>query len=128
MNTEPVPPGTLLARLLTDIMIPSQFSAAIRAQGYDVAEVRAMPCEIQKDDHAILAEATRQKRAVVTCNYSDRSGNFCLIHEEWRARRKYTSELFSSHRHKSATVCDDGKCAIGCFGFLNQRTADELKN
>jgi hypothetical protein len=38
MNMEPVPPGTLFARLLTDIMIPPQLAAAIRAQGYDVAE------------------------------------------------------------------------------------------
>ena len=82
MKMEPVPPGTLFARILSDIMIPPQFSAAIRAQGYDVAEVRALPKEIQRDDRAILAEATRQKRAVITCNYSDRSSNFCLIHEE----------------------------------------------
>src|SRR5215469_16988495 len=88
MNAEQVPPGTLFARLLTDIMIPSQFSAAIRAQGYDVAEVRAMLSEIQQDDRAILTEATRQKRAVITCNYSDRSSNFCLIHEEWRGKKK----------------------------------------
>jgi hypothetical protein len=39
MNMEPAPPGTLFARLLTDIMIPAQLSVAIRGQGYDVAEV-----------------------------------------------------------------------------------------
>lgn len=35
-------------------MIPPQFPAAIRAQGYDVTEVRALPKEIQRDDRAIL--------------------------------------------------------------------------
>lgn len=80
MKAEPVPPGTRFARLLSDIMIPPQFSAAIRVQGYDVAEVRALSKEIQRDDRAILAEATRQKRVVITCSYSDRSSNFCLIH------------------------------------------------
>jgi hypothetical protein len=39
MNMEPAPPGTLFARLLTDIMIPAQLSVALRGQGYDVAEV-----------------------------------------------------------------------------------------
>jgi hypothetical protein len=33
----------LFARLLCDVMIPAEFSAAIRAQGYDVAEVRTLP-------------------------------------------------------------------------------------
>ncbi|MCI0353078.1 MAG: DUF5615 family PIN-like protein [Acidobacteriales bacterium] len=64
---------------MSDIMIPPSFSAAIRAQGYDVAEVRALGKDIQRDDRAILAEATRQKRVLITCNYSDRNSNFCLI-------------------------------------------------
>jgi hypothetical protein len=128
MNVEPVPPGTLFARLLTDIMIPPRFSAAIRAQGYDVAEVRAFLKEIQQDDHAILTEATRQKRAVITCNYSDRSSNFCLIHEEWRAKKKvhYGIVLISqaqiSNRLRRWEVRDR------LLRFLNQRTGDELKN
>ena len=33
MKVEPVPSGTLFARLLSDIMIPPQFSAAIHAFG-----------------------------------------------------------------------------------------------
>ena len=52
MNVELVPPGTLFARLLCDIMIPPQFSAGIRAQGYDVVEVRALLKEVQRDDRA----------------------------------------------------------------------------
>lgn len=88
MKVEPLPPGTLFARLLSDIMIPQSFSAAIRAQGYDVTEVRALPKDIQQNDRAILAEATRQKRAVVTCNYNDPSSNFCSIHEEWKEKNK----------------------------------------
>jgi hypothetical protein len=76
---------TLFARLLCDVMIPAEFSAAIRAQGYDVAEARVLPVEIQQDDHAILRAAAQQRRVVVTCNYSGPQSNFCLIHEEWRA-------------------------------------------
>ncbi len=49
-------------------MIPAEFSAAIRAQGYDVAEARALPVGVQQDDRATLAEAAR---AVITCNYSE---------------------------------------------------------
>jgi len=50
---------TLFAQLLCDVMIPAEFSAAIRAQGYDVAEARAFPLEIQQDDQAILQEQGR---------------------------------------------------------------------
>jgi hypothetical protein len=53
---------TLFARLLCDVMIPAEFSAAIRAQGYDVAEARVLPVEIQQDDHAILRAAAQQRR------------------------------------------------------------------
>ncbi len=68
MKAQETSSGTLFARLLSDIMIPAEFSAAIRAQGYDVAEARALPVEVQQDDRAILAEAAR---AVITCNYSE---------------------------------------------------------
>jgi len=72
--------ASLFARLLCDIMIPAQFSEAIRLQGYDLLEARALPIEKQQDDWAILAEAARQQRTVITCNYSDPAGNFCVIH------------------------------------------------
>ena len=78
----------LFARLLCDVMVPAEISAAVRARGYDVAEARALAIEIQQDDWAILAEAARQRRVVVTCNYSDPNSNFCLIHERWRAAGK----------------------------------------
>ena len=128
MNTELVPPGTLFARLLTDIMIPSQFSAAIRAQGYDVAEVRAMPSDIEQDDRAILVEATRQKRAAVTSNYSDRSGNFCLIHEEWRAKKKVHFGIILISQAQISNRLRRWEVRDRLLRFLNQRTADELKN
>jgi len=128
MNAEPVPPGTLFARLLTDIMIPSQFSAAIRAQGYDVAEVRAMLSEIQQDDRAILTEATRQKRAVITCNYSDRSSNFCLIHEEWRGKKKVHFGIILIPQAQISNRLRRWEVRDRLLRFLNQRTADELKN
>src|SRR2546427_13085311 len=70
MNPESVPPGMLFPKLLCDIMIPPQFSAAVRSQRYAVVEVRTLPMEIQRDDRAILQEAARHKRAVITCNYS----------------------------------------------------------
>ena len=78
----------LFARLLCDVMMPAEISAAIRAQGYEVVEARELPIEIQQNDWAILAEAARQQRVVVTCNYSDPNSNFCLIHDEWRAQGK----------------------------------------
>jgi len=59
MSAEPPSPETLFARLLCDVMIPAEFSAAIRAHGYDVAEVRTVPVEIQQDDEAILRAAAQ---------------------------------------------------------------------
>lgn len=109
-------------------MIPSQFSAAIHAQRYDVAEVRTLSKDIQRDDRAILAEAAKQKRAVVTCNYSDPRSNFCLIHEEWRSKKRIhfgiilVSQAQISNRLRRWEVRDR------LLSFLNQRTADEMKN
>ena len=79
---------TLFARLLCDVMIPAELSAAIRAQGYDVAEARTCPLEIQQDDQAILQAAAQQRRVVITCNYSDPQSNFCLMHAAWHAQGK----------------------------------------
>ena len=44
----------LFARLLCDVMIPPELAQALRAQGYDVAEARLLPPEIQQDDDALL--------------------------------------------------------------------------
>jgi hypothetical protein len=70
MSAEPSARATLFARLLCDVMIPAEFSAAIRAQGYDVAEARTLPVAIQQDDEAILQNAAQQQRVVITRNYS----------------------------------------------------------
>ena len=91
---------TLFAQLLCNVMIPAELSAAIRAQGYDVAEARALPVEIQQNDHAVLRAAVQQRRVVVTCNYSDPQSNFCRIHEAWRAQGK---EARGDHSHCSVS-------------------------
>src|SRR6266481_9517658 len=97
MSEETPARETLFARLLCDVMIPAELSAAIRAQGYDVAEARALPVEIQQDDHAILWAAAQQRRVVVTCNYSDPQSNFCLIHCEPFARITLATILVESY-------------------------------
>src|SRR5437762_2488322 len=124
MNAEPGPPGTLFARLLCDIMIPPQFSAAIRAQGYDVTEVRSLPVEIQQNDGAILAEAARQQQAVITCNYSDPSSNFCLIHAEWRAKNKGHFGIILIPQAQISNRLRRWEVRDRLLSFLNQRTAD----
>ncbi len=73
----------LFVRLLCDVMIPAELAEALRTQGYDVAEARLFPLDLQQDDAALLEEAVRQDRAVLTCNYSDPRSNFCVIHDEW---------------------------------------------
>ena len=105
------PPGSevLFARLLCDVMIPAELSAALRAQGYDVAEARTLPLEIQQDDRAILAKAAQQQRVVITCNYSDPQSNFCLIHEEWRAQDKEHAGIILIPQYQ---ICN--RCGCAC--------------
>ena len=72
--------NSLFARLLFDVMLPARLAEAIRIQGFDVVEARALPIEVQRDDNALLQEATHQQRVLVTCNYRDPRSNFCTIH------------------------------------------------
>ncbi len=125
---EPILPRGVFAKLLCDIMIPSEFSAAIRAQRYDVVEVRLLPKETQRDDRAILWEAARQRRAVITCNYSDPKSNFCLIHEEWRSKKKTHFGIILVPQAQISSRLRRWEVRDRLLNFLNQRTAEELKN
>ena len=90
----------LFARLLFDLMFPARLAESLRAEGFDVAEVRSLPTDVQRDDWALLATAARERRAVVTCNYSDRRSNFCAIHEEWQTRgREHAGIILVPYRH-----------------------------
>ena len=102
--------GTFFARLLCDIMIPAEFSAAIRAQGYDVAEARALPVGVQQDDRAILAEAACQRRAVITCNYSDPNSKLLshsrgVAHAEQGARGNHSHTPGADQQSLAALGC-----------------------
>ncbi len=118
----------LFARLLCDIMIPAQLSEAIRLQGYDVLEARSLPIEMQQDDWAILAEAARQQRAVVTCNYSDPASNFCLIHEEWQSQGKQHAGIILIPQFQISNRLRRWEVRDRLLDFLNQHTAEELRN
>ena len=65
MTTEARQDEALFLRLLCDVMIPAELAQAIREQGYDIAEARLLPVEVQQDDDALLEEAARQRRAVL---------------------------------------------------------------
>ncbi|MGH9840379.1 MAG: DUF5615 family PIN-like protein [Blastocatellia bacterium] len=119
---------SLFAQLLSDIMIPAQFSEAIRAQGYNVLEARELPIETQQDDWAILAEAAQQQRVVITCNYSDPQSNFCLIHEEWQAQRKEHAGIILIPQSQISNRLRRWEVRDRLLNFLNQHTADELRN
>lgn len=128
MNAERPSSGTLFARLLCDIMIPAELSAAIRAHGYEVLEARALPVEVQRDDRAILAEASRQRSVVITCNYSDPQSNFCLIHEEWRLRGESHAGIVLVPQSQISDRLRRWDVRDRLINFLNQHTADELSN
>jgi hypothetical protein len=119
---------TLFARLLFDIMIPAELAAAMRAHGYDVAEVRHLPPDIQQDDWAILASAAEQARVVVTCNYSDPESNFCLIHELWQADEKSHAGILLVPHHRISSRAGRWEVRDRLLSFLNQHAADELVN
>ena len=119
---------TLFARLLCDVMIPAEFSAALRAQGYDVAEARTFPLEIQQDDQAILQAAAQQRRVVITCNYSDPQSNFCLMHAAWRAPGKTHAGIILIAQYQISSRLGRWEVRDRLLNFLNQHTADELSN
>jgi hypothetical protein len=118
----------LFARLLCDIMIPAEFSAAIRAQGYDVSQARTLPVEVQQNDRVILAEAARQRRVVITCNYSDPNSNFCLIHEEWHAQSREHAGIILVPQAQISNRLRRWEVRDRLVNFLNQHTADELSD
>ena len=118
----------LFACLLCDIMIPAELSAAIRTQGYEVSEARDLSPEIQQDDWAILAEAEATERVVVTCNYSDPASNFCLIHEDWQRQGKTHAGIILIPQFQISSRARRWEVRERLLAFLNQHTADELRN
>ena len=118
----------LFVRLLCDVMIPAELAEAIRAQGYDVAEARLLPLEVQQDDEALLEEAARQERAVVTCNYNDPRSNFCVIHEQWQAQAKGHAGIILVPQHLVSSRSHRWEVRDRLLKFLNWYPADELRN
>jgi hypothetical protein len=118
----------LFARLLCDVMIPAELAEALRAQGYDVAEARLLSPEIQQDDDALLAEATRQGRAVVTCNYSDPQSNFCVIHAQWQSQNREHAGVVLVPQHHVSSRSRRWEIRDRLVKLLNCYTAEELRN
>jgi|ERR1043165_414784 hypothetical protein len=119
---------SLFVRLLCDVMIPAELAESIRAQGYDVAEVRLLPMEVQQDDEALLREAASEERAVVTCNYSDPKSNFCVIHEQWEAQGKEHAGIILVPQHQVSSRSRRWEVRDRLLKFLNRYSADELRN
>jgi len=118
----------LFARLLFDLMIPAQFAEAISLQGYDIVEARTLPVEIQQDDRALLEEAARAGRVLVTCNYSDPNSNFNLIHEERMSKGKQHAGIIFIYQYQISNRIGRWEVRDRLLSFLNQHTADELRN
>jgi len=119
---------TLFARLLFDVMIPAEIAEAMQAQSYDVVEARAFPLEMQQDDHAILEAAAEQRRVLITCNYSDPQSNFCLIHEDWRARSMEHAGIVLIPQYQISNRLRRWEVRDRLLNFLNQHMWDELYN
>jgi predicted nuclease of predicted toxin-antitoxin system len=109
-------------------MIPAELAEALRTQGYDVAEARLLPLDVQQDDEVLLDEAARQDRAVVTCNYSDPHSNFCVIHEEWQSQGKEHAGIILVSQHQVSSRSHRWQVRDRLLKFLNCYSADELRN
>ncbi len=120
--------GALFVRLLCDVMIPAELAEALRTQGYDVAEARLLPLDVQQDDEALLDEAARQDRAVLTCNYSDPQSNFCTIHDEWQAQGKEHAGIILVPQHQVSSRSHRWQVRDRLLKFLNCYLAEELRN
>jgi hypothetical protein len=128
MTTEAAQEESLFVRLLCDVMIPAELTKAVRSQGHDVAEARLLPIELQQNDSALLDEATRQHRAVLTCNYSDPSSNFCVIHGQWREQGKEHAGIILVPQHEVSSRSRRWRVRDRLLKFLNSYPADELRN
>ena len=122
------PGEALFARLLCDVMIPAELSEALRAQGYDVAQARLLPLDVQQDDEALLQHASHQGRAVVTCNYSDPQSNFCIIHDEWQSQSKEHAGIILVPQHHFSSRSRRWDVRDRMLRLLNHCSADELHN
>jgi uncharacterized protein with PIN domain len=118
----------LFVRLLCDVMIPAELAKALRTQGYDVAEARLFPLDVQQDEEALLEEAAREDRAVVTCNYSGPRSNFCVIHEEWQSQSKEYAGIILVPQHQVSSRSQRWHVRDRLLKFLNCYLADELRN
>ena len=118
----------LFARLLFDIMLPADLAESLRIHGYDVAEARALPLEVQRDDGALLIEAAGLQRLVVTCNYHDPHSNFCSLHEEWQAQSMEHSGILLVPQFQISNRFLRWQVRDRMLTFLNQHTWDELHN
>jgi hypothetical protein len=119
---------TLFVRLLCDVLIPAELAEALRTHGYDVAEARLLPLDVQQDDEALLEEAARQDRAVVTCNYSDPQSNFCVIHDQWQSQGKEHAGIILVPQHQISSRSRRWEVRDRLLKFLNSYPADELRN
>ncbi len=118
----------LYARLMLDLMLPARLADALRSEGYDVAEARALPGNIQQDDEALLGMAARQRRVLVTCNYRDPASNFCVIHEEWQARGRGHAGIILVSQGQIGDRRRRWEVRDRLLHFLDQHTWDELQD
>jgi hypothetical protein len=81
MSTDARRDELLFARLLCDVMIPAELSEALRAQGYDVAEARLLPMELQQDDDAHLRGPNK------TWSVGDQETNACTCYQTTNAKQ-----------------------------------------
>jgi predicted nuclease of predicted toxin-antitoxin system len=128
VTTEAASVEALFIRLLCDVMIPAELAEALRMQSYDVAEARVLSLDVQQDDETLLEEATRQDRAVVTCNYSDPQSNFCVIQDEWQSQGKEHAGIILVPQHQISSRSQRWQVRDRLLKFLNCYLADELRN
>jgi len=93
-----------------------------------MTEARTLPLDVQQDDRALLEEATKQRRVVLTCNYSDPQSNFCLMHEEWQAQGKEHAGIVLIPQVQISNRLRRWEVRDRLLVFLNQRTWDALYN
>ncbi|MBI4673456.1 MAG: DUF5615 family PIN-like protein [Chloroflexi bacterium] len=120
--------GAIFARLLFDVMLPAELADALRANGYDVLETRTLRPEIQQDDVALLTFAHKERRVLVTCNYSDPKSNFVTIHRTWRKKAKSHSGIILVPQFQISSHSKRWQVRDRLLDLLNQYTWDELKD
>jgi len=110
-------------RVLLDAHLPAALAELLRARGYDVVAAQAIPALRSLDDRNLLAEAAKQRRALVTYNIR----HFAPLAREWAQTGREHWGIVLIHPH-TMLQRDLGAQLLALEKLLASTPEDGLRN